>query len=150
MGIALPKQAFIALAAVGWADGSLRPAEGAALVRAARECGLEGTDLTDVESSTKASVSIDTFDPGQMGRWDRTVTYALASWLAAIDGVVSTDESTTLAKLGERLDLEVPIRRRATAAAFDISVLPEGGRPDKYDFAKLVARIRERLPQVSA
>ena len=33
------------------------------------------------------------------------------------------------------------------AAVYDIACLPEGGRPEKYDFAKLTARLAERLPR---
>ena len=84
-----------------------------------------------------------------MGTWECVVTYALASWLATLDGVVSSDESAALAQLGERLGLDEGTRKRAAAAAFDISVLPEGGRPDKYDFVKLTARLKEKLPQLA-
>jgi len=149
MSIQLPTQAFVALGALGWADGTMKKIESAALVRAARECGVEGEDLAEIERSTKSKIELASFDPGSMGAWDRVVTYALASWLATLDGVVSSDESAALAQLGERLGLEAGTRKRAAAAAFDISVLPEGGRPDKYDFVKLVARLKEKLPQVA-
>ena len=43
-----------------------------------------------------------------MTTWERLVTYALASWLAQIDGVVSTEEHTTLIALGERLGAFLP------------------------------------------
>ena len=148
MAIKLPSQSFVALAAVGWADGTLKRSEAVALVDAARKCGLEGDDLAAVEASTKATVALDAFEPGAMSQWDRVVTYALASWLAKLDGVQSSDESDVLRRLGARLDLPEPLRQRAAAIAFDISVLPEGGRPDRYDFEKLTARLRERLPQV--
>ncbi len=149
MSITLPKQAFLALAAVGWADGSLRKAEGAALLASAKQCGIDGDDLAAIERSTKDKVAIDAFDAGSMAEWERVVTYALASWLAQLDGIQSADESTTLAALGERLGLSEAVRKRAASAAFDISVLPEGGRPDRYDFVKLVARLREKLPQLA-
>jgi hypothetical protein len=150
MSIKLPKQSFVALAAMAWADGSLKGNEGPALLRAARECGVAGDDLGLVEASTKTKVGIGDFDSGEMSEWERVVTYALASWLAQVDGVVSTDESKTLAELGERLGLAAPLRQRAAAAAFDIAVLKEGGRPDRYDFVKLVARLKERMPQLAS
>jgi len=40
-------------------------------------------------------------------------------------------------------------RIRAAAVANDIACLPEGGRPDRFDFVKLADRLRERLPQLS-
>ena len=79
MAIKLPPQSFVALAAVGWADGSLRRSEVTALVDAARKLGLEGADLAAVEQSTKSPVQIDAFDPGEMTPWERVVTYALAT-----------------------------------------------------------------------
>jgi hypothetical protein len=149
MAIKLPAQTFVALAAVGWADGSLERSEATALVDAARKLGLEGSDLTAVELSTKGTVALDAFDAGAMTTWERVVTYALASWLARLDGVESRDESAVLRRLGERLGLAEGVRQRAAGAAFDIAVLPEGGRPDRYDFVKLASRLRERMPQLA-
>jgi uncharacterized membrane protein YebE (DUF533 family) len=148
MTIKLPPQSFVALAAVGWADGSLRRSEVTALVDAARKLGLEGADLAAVELSTKSPVQIDAFDPGEMTSWERVVTYALATWIVRLDGVQSTTESDVLRRLGDRLHLEDGLRQRASSAALDISVLPEGGRPDRYDFAKLITRLHEKLPQI--
>jgi uncharacterized membrane protein YebE (DUF533 family) len=150
MAIQLPPQSFVALAAVGWADGTLKRSEATALVDAARKLGLEGDDLAAVEKSTKSPVALAAFEPGAMSVWDCVVTYALASWLARLDGVQSADESAVLRSLGERLGLEDGLRQRAASAAFDIAVLPEGGRPDRYDFVKLLARLREKLPQLAA
>jgi hypothetical protein len=149
MVIKLPPQSFVALAAVAWADGRLTKPEATALVDSAKKHGLEGADLAVVEQSTKAQVAIDAFEPGDMSVWDKVTTYALASWLARLDGVQSSGESEVLAKLGARLGLDEHIRTRAAGVAFDIAVLPEGGRPDRYDFAKLVERLREKLPQLA-
>ena len=149
MAIELPKQSFIALAAVGWADGSLKRSEAGALVDAAKQSGRSGDELAEIEQATKSLVSLDAFDPAGMSAWERLVTYALASWLACVDGVQSSDETATLAKLGEKLGIEEPVRRRAAAAAFDIAVIRhEGGKPERYDFDKLVTRLGEKLPQL--
>jgi uncharacterized membrane protein YebE (DUF533 family) len=150
MAIKLPAQSFVALAAVGWADGAVRRSEAIALVDAARKCGLEGDDLAAVEQSTRTPVTLDAFDPGVMTVWECVVTYALASWLARLDGVQSTDETDVLRHLGERLGLDDGLRQRAAGAALDIAVLPDGGRPDRYDFVKLIARLHERMPQFPA
>ncbi|HEY4116401.1 MAG TPA: hypothetical protein VGM56_01045 [Byssovorax sp.] len=149
MSIELPKQAFIALSAVAWADGSFRKDEATALLRAAKESGLSAEDLAEVERSTKEKVPLETFDASALGPWERALTFALASWLARLDGVQSLDESDTLKALGDRLELAAPSRIRAASAAFDVAVLPEGGRPDRYDFTKLVARLKEKLPQLA-
>jgi hypothetical protein len=144
----LPKQSFLALAAIGWVDGSLQRIEATGLLRAAREAGLKGADYTAVEQATKRQTTLDEIDVGEMSEWDQVLTYALAAWLSQVDGVVSPSEKEALAKLGERIGLPEPLRVRAAAAANDIACLPGGGRPERYDFQKLAARLRERLPQV--
>jgi hypothetical protein len=146
---ALPKESFLALAAIGWADGSLQRVEAAGLSRAAKECGLEGGDLAEIEAAAKAHRPLDGVDLRGMSRWQQVLTYALASWFAALDGVISTSEHETLVKVGDRLGLDPALRVRAAAAANDIACLPGGGKPERYDFVKLVARLKERLPQVA-
>lgn len=149
MTVTLPKRSFLALAAIGWADGSLQRGEATGLVRAAKACGLAGADLAEVEKATKERVALDAVDVAGLSRWEQVLTFALASWLATVDGVKSTDERETLDRLGHALGLEAPLRVRAAAAANDIACTPEG-RPDRYDFVKLEARLKERLPQLGA
>jgi hypothetical protein len=145
----LPLQSFLALAAIGWADGSLQRIEREGLLRAAQECGLGGDDLALVERASKEQRKLDGVDLVGMSRWEQVLTYALASWFAALDGVISTSEHETLVRLGDKLGLDEALRARAAAAANDIACLPGGGRPDRYDFVKLVARLHERLPQLA-
>jgi hypothetical protein len=144
----LPKQSFLALAAIGWVDGSLQRIEATGLLRAAKEAGLIGEDYATIERATKSALALDELDLGQMSASEQLLTYALAAWLSQVDGVVSPSERETLAKLGERIGLAEPLRIRAAAAANDIACLPGAGRPERYDFQALVARLRERLPQV--
>ena len=150
MSIKLPRQAFVALAAVGWADGRLMRSEAKALLEAARKHGVDGDDLAEVERSTRDAVPLEAFDPGDMSVRDRVLTYALASWLAGLDGVQSSDETEALRQLGIRLGLKESVRERAAAAAFDGAVLPGGRTPDRYDFAGLLARLTERMPHLTA
>jgi hypothetical protein len=144
----LPKQSFLALAAIGWADGSLQPIEATGLLRAAREAGVAGDDFAEVEHAVTNKTTLDSFDVSSLSPQDQVLTYALAAWFAQLDGVVSTSEKGPLADLGDRLGLTQPIRVRAAAAANDIACLPGGGRPERYDFQKLSERLREKLPQV--
>jgi hypothetical protein len=144
----LPKQSFLALAAIGWADGSLQAIEATGLLRAAREAGVTGNDFAEIEHAVANKTSLDAIDVSNLGAWEQVLTYALAAWLAQLDGVVSTREKGPLTDLGDRLGLAQPLRVRAAAAANDIACLPGGGRPERYDFQKLAARLRERLPQV--
>jgi hypothetical protein len=149
MAFTLPKEAFIALAALGWADGSIRPSEKSGLLKAASSCGLAGDDLAAVESALSKETKLDGFVPGDMTDWQRLLTYGLAVWLARLDGVQSTDESDLLKDLAKRLDLDRPKVERAAAAAFDVFCLPEGGRPDRFDFVALDKRLREKLPHLA-
>ncbi|MFO0735961.1 MAG: hypothetical protein U0270_08775 [Labilithrix sp.] len=144
----LSKRSFLALAAIGWADGALQRIEQAGLLRAAKASGLSDADLAEVEHATKTKTTLDELDLGGMSEWDQVLTYALASWFASLDGVVSTSEHTLLVDIGNKLGLDEKLRKRAQSAAFDIACLPDG-RPDKYDFDKLTARLAERLPQIA-
>jgi hypothetical protein len=149
MDATLPKESFLALAAIGWADGSLQRVEGVGLLRAAKECGLNDADLAEVERASKARPELSKIDLHGLTRWQQVLTYALASWFAALDGVISTSEHDTLVTVGDKLGLDPALRTRAAAAANDIACLPGGGKPDRYDFVKLVARLHERMPQLA-
>jgi len=146
----LPTQSFLALAAVGWADGSLQKVEAVGLLRAARDSGLSEADVAAVEAATKTRPNLRELDLAGMSSWEQVLTFALGAWLAQADGVVSTDEHETLRALGDALGLADPLRKRAAVAAYDVACLPEAGRPERFDLAKLEARLRERLPQIGA
>ena len=144
----LPKQSFLALAAIGWVDGSLQKIEATGLLRAAKEAELSPEDYAEIEKASKTKITMDAVDVSGMSEWDQVLTYALAAWFAQVDGVVSTSEHTTMVAIGDKLGLSDGLRKRAAAAAYDIACLPEGGKPEKYDFQKLVARLKERMPQL--
>lgn len=144
----LPKESFLALAAVGWVDGSLQKVEATGLLRAAKECGVSGDDLVEIERAAKNNTTLDGLELGGMSDREQVLTYALAAWFAALDGVISTSEHKTLVALGDKLGLAAPLRARAAVAANDIACEPEMGRPERYDFQRLDARLRERLPQI--
>ncbi len=148
--MSLAKESFLALAAIGWSDGSLPRIEAVGLLRAAKESGIAGDALGEIEAATKTKVALDGIELSGLSAWDQVLTYALAAWFAQLDGVVSTSEHTTMKALGDRLGLAEGTRKRAAAAAYDIACLPEGGRPERYDFQKLSARLKEKLPCVAA
>lgn len=150
MSLQLPKEAFVALASLGWVDHRMTAVERAGLTRAAKECGLAGDDLAAVEQALATESSLDGFVPGDMSPWQRALTYAIGCWLTRLDGVQSTEEHTTLADLAKRLDLDKNVVQRASTAAFEVSVLPEGGKPEKYDFQKLGEKLKERLPNLES
>ena len=148
-GMGLPKRSFLALAAVGWADGALQRIEAVGLLRAAKEAGLSADDLAEIEHAAKTKTTLDDADLSGMSEWDQVMTFALATWFAQLDGVLSTSEHTVMVTLGDKLGLPESLRKRASAVAYDIACLPEGGRPERYDFDKLAARLAERLPQLT-
>jgi len=145
----LPKESFLALVAVGWVDKQLQRVEVTGLMRAAKEANLPADALAEIEAATKVPMDLGALDFSKLGQWEQVLTYALAAWIAQVDGVVSTSESDMLADLGTKLGLAEPLRKRAAVAANDIACLPQGGRPEKYDFEKLIARLKERMPQLA-
>lgn len=145
MGERLSKDVFIALAAVGWADGHLDREEADGIVRAALECGLELDDIAKIEEATKKHIDLGTLDRSKLSPLDRTFVYATAIWLARLDGVVDPDEREALHKLGDLLNMPDRVRTQASAAALEIAQLEGGDRPDRYDFNRLRQRLEERL-----
>ena len=149
MKLTLPKESFVALATVAWADDRISTGEGQSLLRAAEAAGLEGADLEAVAEATKTTVALDAFDPGSMSERDRAMTLALAYWLARVDGVSSAGEIAHLRALGDKLGLSDFKQRSCESAAFDIACLPGGHKPDKYDFSALADKLVEKLPMLA-
>ncbi len=146
----LPLDSFLALAAIGWADGSLTRIEREGLARAAKECGLPDLDVAEIDHAMKEKRTLKGLKLAGLSRAQQVLTFALAAWFAALDGVISTSEHETMVAIGDKLGLDEALRTRAAAAANDIACLPGAGRPDRYDFVKLVARLHERLPQLAS
>jgi hypothetical protein len=149
MATNLPRQSFLAITAVAWADGLLKRDEAQGLLRAAQKCGLEGADLTAIEQATKEGAKLDTVDLSELSEWQKGLTYALAYWLAKVDGVVNTQELKNLKVLGEMVGLPDLKLKAAQSAVFDVTCLPGGHRPDKYDFDALVERLMTKLPSLA-
>jgi uncharacterized membrane protein YebE (DUF533 family) len=146
----LGRDVYIALAAVGWADGQLDQEEADAIVRTALEEGLELDEIQEIEEATKNPVDIDVIDRKNMSKEDRLFVYAVASWITRIDGQVTPDEQAALAKLGEALKVpEVP-RQRADEIAQEVAHLSEDDRPDRYDLVGLRRTIGARLQAAQA
>ncbi len=148
----LPKSTFLAIASVAWADGRMSKAEAQGLVHAAKTLGLEGDELASVERATKDKVGIDAFDPAGLSDWEKLVTFGLANWLSRLDGVQQGAELDSLRALHGKLvggDVTDYKLRSAAAIAFDVAMLPEGRRPDRFDFGALEAQLAERFPTVN-
>lgn len=131
------RDVFIALAAVGWADGKLDAEEADAIVRTAVEEGLDIEEIAEIEAATKAPVGVERIDRSSLTERDRLFVYAVACWLTRLDGRVDAGEVEALRTLGGVLDLPERARARASILAKEIAELPEGDRPARFDLTAL-------------
>ena len=145
----LGRDVYIALAAVGWADGKLEPDEADAIVRAALEEGLELADIAEIEEATKKPVSIGIVDQ-KLSKEDRLYVYGIAAWIARMDGVVTDDESSALGKLASALKIPERPREIVMKIVQDIAALSGDNRPARYDLPELRRVIGERLKAAQA
>ena len=146
----LGKDVYIALAAIGWADGRLDREEADAIVRTALEEGLDLKEIEEIEAATKEPVDIGVIDRRNMSKEDRLFVYAVASWMTRLDGVVTDTETEALAKLGAALKVPERPREHADNIAQEVASMPKGDRPDRYDLAALRQVISERLKAAQA
>jgi uncharacterized membrane protein YebE (DUF533 family) len=143
----LNRDIFLALAAIAWADGHLDPEEADAIVRAAVEAGLDLAEIEEIELATRERIDLGTIDRSTLTKEDRLFVYALACWIARLDGDVSDEEAAALGALGERLGVPEKPRAHAEAIALEIARMPEGDRPARYDIVLLRSTIGDRLRQ---
>ena len=143
--IKLNRDIFLALAAIGWADGRLDQEEADAIVRAAVEAGLELDQIEEIEAATRERIDLGTIDRSSLSKEDRLFVYGIACWIAKLDNEVTEEEGAALAALAERLGIPERPRAHAEAIAKEIAELPEGDRPARYDLGKLRDTIGERL-----
>jgi uncharacterized membrane protein YebE (DUF533 family) len=145
----LGRDVYVALAAVGWADGKLDQEEADAIVRTALEEGLDITEIAEIEAATKQPIDLGVIDRSNLSKEDRLFVYAVACWLTRLDGVVSEAETAALAKLGEAL--KIPEKPRAVVDGIAQDVANRGDdRPDRYDLVGLRQAIGDRLKSAHA
>jgi len=142
--IGLGRDVYLALAAVGWADGELDREEADAIVRTALEEGLELDDIAEIEEATQRPIDIGVIDRKNLSKEDRLFVYGVASWITRLDGVVSEGEQSALAKLGDALKVPEKPRNVVDGIAQDVANLSDG-RPARYDLLALRRIIAERL-----
>ena len=140
----LGRDVFLALAAIGWADGKLDAEEADAIVRTALEEGLELEEIEAIEKATKEPIDLSVIDRSSMSKADRLFVYAVASWMTRLDGVVHEKETAALDKLGTLLKIPARPREHADAISREIAEL-DGDRPARYELGKLKETLRTRL-----
>jgi tellurite resistance protein len=139
----LGRDVYLALAAVGWADGQLTTEAADAIVRAALEEGLSFEDVAAIEEATKAPTPVGEVDRMNMSKADRLYVYAVASWIAALDGHVSEKEHEALGQLAQALG--VPETPRAHADAIMRQIAEQSDRPERFDLLALRQTLDTRL-----
>jgi uncharacterized membrane protein YebE (DUF533 family) len=140
----LGRDVYIALAAVGWADGKLDQEEADAIVRTALEEGLDIDEIAEIEEATKNPVDIGIIDRKNLSKEDRLFVYGVASWITRLDGVVTEGEQDALRKLGDALKVPEKPRQLVDGIAQDVANLSDD-RPSRYDLLALRRIIGERL-----
>jgi uncharacterized membrane protein YebE (DUF533 family) len=143
----LGRDVFIALAAIGWADGKLDTEEADAIVRTALEEGLEIEEIEEIERATKEPVAVGTIDRAKLTKEDRLFVYAVASWMTRLDGSVSAAELAALARLGDELKVPEAVRHSADQIAQEVASLPDGDRPLRFDLPRLRKVLAERIEE---
>ncbi len=141
----LPKDAFLALGAFAWSGGKFDQDAGDGVIRAALDEGLDLEEIGEIEALMSTHLDLPKIERNSMSKEDRVFVYAVARWIANMDGVVRDEEAALLTKLADQLG--IPERQRASADAVirEVSRLPDGDRPARYDLAAVRERIRERL-----
>jgi uncharacterized membrane protein YebE (DUF533 family) len=140
----LGRDVYIALAAVGWADGDLDQEEADAIVRTALEEGLDITEIAEIEAATKERVDLGVIDRKNLSKEDRLFVYAVACWLTRLDGQVTEAETKALADLAEALKIPEKPRSVVDGIAQDIANRGDD-RPLRYDLLGLRRAIGDRL-----
>lgn len=145
----LGRDVYIALAAVGWADGNLDQEEADAIVRTALEEGLDITEIAEIEAATKERIDLGVIDRKNLSKEDRLFVYGVACWLTRLDGVVSAAELQALKDLGEAL--KIPEKPRSIVDGIAQEVANQGDdRPSRYDLVALRRSIGDRLKSAQA
>ena len=145
MELKIGRDTLLAISAVAWADGSMDAREAEALRQAAKQLGIAGEDLSQVERSLSTRVSLDEVETVRMNRLTRLFTYATSCWMAEVDGQQSAAESALLQLLGDRLGLSAVARDRAHNAVRGIA---ERSLPGAFDLLELRSRLSAGLSQI--
>jgi hypothetical protein len=144
----LGKNVFLALTAVGVADGAASAKELDAIAHAARTSGLADDEVAEIEEAARTGKGnfrgVQTLS---LSPEERLFAYAIAAWLARVDGMVMPEEKMALAKLGDALRLADGDRTRASTASYKVWELDPEKRPARLDLEALADAIRIALAE---
>jgi len=119
----LPREVFLALLAVGWADGRLDDAERDAVFAAAEEARLEESELRSLREAARSRVELDELHVDRLRTGERAYVYAVARWIALVDGELSEREVAMLRVLA--FALQMNSNTQATIEAMVAEVLSD-------------------------
>lgn len=139
----LGRDVYMALAAVGWADGQLTPEAADAIVRTALEEGLDVEEVAAIEEATQNKIGMVEIDRMDMTKADRLYVYAVASWIATLDGPVSSRGESALTTLGDALGIPEAPRQHADSIMREVADLAD--RPERFDLIALRKTLDSRL-----
>lgn len=139
---------YVALAAVGWADGQLTRQAADAILKTAAEEGLDIEALQKLEEAVSKPVDVGVVDRMNMSKSDRLFVYAVASWIATLDGAASIRTREALDQLGQALGVPEAPRRRADEIMQEIA--GDDRRPERFDVRALRQTLDDRLAQARA
>jgi uncharacterized membrane protein YebE (DUF533 family) len=138
----LGRDVYIALAAIAWADGRLSEDAADAILRTAAEEGLEVEDLERIRLAVEEPADVGIVDRMRMSKADRLYVYAVAAWIASLDGAVSAAERQVLARLAQQLGVPEPARQRTDEIVDELVARHE--RADRLDLRALRTTLAER------
>ena len=136
------KDVYLALAAVGWADGNLDADEADAIVKAALGEGHDLEALAEIEEATKAPHPLGPLDTAALDESDRKFVFAVATWMCTLDGELHEGEKKILDALAGRLELDDATREDIGIVVREVAYDSEGDSPFVYDLDALRDRFR--------
>lgn len=146
MDVNIGRDTLVALAAIAWADGAMAPEEARGIRTAAEQLALSPDDRLAVEGAIANRVDVGQVETVRMSRLTRLFTYAVACWIASLDGRVSPEEDLALKVLGDRLGLSSLARDRAQTVSLALG--KASGAIEAYDLVKLRSRLSAGLSQI--
>lgn len=137
----LGRDVYLALAAVAWADGFLDDEDSEAILKVATEDGLPPETINQIRGEISHRVPLASIASDSLCPEDRMFVYAVASWMARLDGAVSRNETQALTKVAVCLGLTEEQCEQARSKALEVAEL--GRRPKDYDLLSLRRRLRD-------
>ncbi len=137
----MTKDVFLALAAVGWADGNLDADEADAIVKAALEAGLDLKDIEPIEDATQSRVELSSIDTSNMNATDKRFVLAVACWIASLDGELARGEAETIAEIAKQLGIDAEERNDLEIMVRQVAYESGGDSPFQYDLGALHEKV---------